>query len=509
MSNDFVFDILIIGAGPGGISLGVEAEAAGVPSDKIILLEKGPQHSWTIRKMYPEAKPVTANYKGIAAVCEGIMCLDDTTKEDTISYLDKAIDESGLNVVYDEEVFKIDDDSSASGSLFTVYGSKGTYKSKLVIISIGIFGRPNKPSIKIPRQVAARVHYDINELSGGGQKILVVGGGDSAGEFFQFLVQQKNEVGLSYRRANFSRMNQVNEQSVLALNEREEGQILWSSNIVEIKATEDGRPIVVFAETNLGEQIYDHVVFALGGTTPQNFLATAGIEFSGAEPEVSEFGESNVPGLFITGDLAAGKRGGSIAAAFNASRATMGRICENYLECELQPLVSPPVQEINNPATLFTPDKFGNGADLGDLVLMVSGRGRSRLRHLIDSRGAMLYFYHGEWCSDCSSYFNELKNQKDAIDPEMQIIAISSEKKSAAHTLIKNYKLWFPVAYGASPQQISQYVPIFYNEQRSVFEPAFFLLDKHCRVLHSSIGSSAGAKPAVSDLLKTFSILRK
>ena len=38
----------------------------------------------------------------------------------------------------------------------------------------------------------------------------MVGGGDSASEYCQYLVQRGNRVTLSYRRAEFVRMNDIN-----------------------------------------------------------------------------------------------------------------------------------------------------------------------------------------------------------------------------------------------------------------------------------------------------------
>jgi len=497
-----MYDLLIIGAGPGGIALGVEAEAAGVPADRILLLEKSPQHSWTIRSLYPESKPVTANYKGIDAVCEGIMCLSDTTKEETITYLDRAIQESGLRVEYEREVQKIEPLESGGGPLFKVYSGADVFTSKLVVIAIGIFGRPNKPSYSIPRELKDRIHFDINSINGKGEKILVVGGGDSAGEFFQFLVQRDNTVSLSYRRASFSKMNRINEESVLALHQREKAEILWSSNIHEVQISGTGKPLVVFEEEEYGCREYDRIVYALGGSTPQNFLSASGIEFVGGAPLIDEAGESNIPGLFVTGDLAAGKRGGSIAAAFNASRSTMGTICENYLECKLQPLAPPPVPEINNPARLHGPAEFTNGTYIGNLVLQISGRGRSRLRHLQDSRFLLLYLYHGNWCRECRNFFTAISAMRKEFDAELQIIAVSTNSYGDARELIKEHRLWFPVAYNAD-ENLAEYIPFFMNLERGCFEPAFFILDENSHVLHTTLISSAGAKPDVASLLKT------
>jgi thioredoxin reductase (NADPH) len=109
---------VIIGAGPAGISMAVEWRVAGFPSDSVTILERAHQHSFSIRKYYPENKRVTANYKGFEAVCTGALCIPDLSKHETITYLDKAIGEYGLTVRYEETVWKIYQDESGN---FTVY----------------------------------------------------------------------------------------------------------------------------------------------------------------------------------------------------------------------------------------------------------------------------------------------------------------------------------------------------------------------------------------------------
>jgi len=54
-------DLIIIGAGPGGIALAAEAFSSGIDQSQILILEKGPTHNSAIRQLYPEKKLTTAN----------------------------------------------------------------------------------------------------------------------------------------------------------------------------------------------------------------------------------------------------------------------------------------------------------------------------------------------------------------------------------------------------------------------------------------------------------------
>lgn len=323
-------DIVIIGAGPAGISMAVEAINAGISLDKILILEKAEEHSFTIKKYYPDNKLVTANYKGFAAACTGVMCLADSSKHETISYLDKAIEEHKLNVHYQENVYKIHKEKS--GQKFVIYTDKNVYEAKVVVISVGILGKPNKPDYKIPVTLNEKVLFDVTSKEIKNAKVLVVGGGDSASEYCQYLHQLRNDVTLSYRKDSFSRMNDINKESLIALTETNEIKLKLSSNITSID-DENGNPKVNFSESEY--EIYDFVVYALGGSTPENFLKLIGIEFDGPNPILKEGYETTIPGLFLTGDLSAGKKGGSIIWAFNSANTAIKKICSNYINCKI------------------------------------------------------------------------------------------------------------------------------------------------------------------------------
>ena len=325
-----MYDIIIIGAGPAGISMANEAIAAGVPREHVLLIERAAEHSFTLKKYYPDNKLVTANYKGFEAVCSGVMCLKDSSKQETISYLDEAIRANGIRVHYSEAVSKIAKHNAEQR--FIVTTDKHTYECRVVAIAIGILGKPNKPEYKLPVSLKGRLLFDLTTIDISGSEVLVVGGGDSASEYCQYLVEKGNRVALSYRQTAFTRMNEINRQSLLALEAQEQVEILYGSNVTRVTEA-GGLPEVTFAGEQFGVRKYDYVVYALGGTTPSNFLKTIGIEFDGEHPYMKDGHETNVAGLFLIGDLSAGTKGGSIIWAFNSANTAMKRICRDYLAC--------------------------------------------------------------------------------------------------------------------------------------------------------------------------------
>jgi thioredoxin reductase (NADPH) len=318
-----MYEMIIVGAGPAGISMGAEARTVGIEPQDILILEKGETHSWAIRKYYPAAKVVLANYKGIEAVCRGVMCIADMTKDETLTYIERTISQFQLVVQYNEAVTSI---RPLREGGFEVATTKGTYRSRKCVIAIGILDKPNKPDYRIPVSLNKRIHYDLTSAVLENEECLVVGGGDTAAEYCQYLIQQGNRVTLSYRRADFNRLNRVNYESLMALEQRKEVTVIRASNIKELQESEEGRARVVFVENEFSPLTVDHVVYALGGTTPTNFLKAIGIEFEGTAPIIKEGYETSIPGLYLIGDLSAGKKGGSINLAFNMAAEAMQNI---------------------------------------------------------------------------------------------------------------------------------------------------------------------------------------
>ncbi len=329
-----MIDMVVIGAGPAGISMAAEARSAGIPPEHVLVLEKAPEHSFTIKKYYPAEKLVTANYKGFEAVCTGVLCMPDMSKSDTITYLDRTLRQYDIRVRYEETVHRITRHEAEQH--FTVASEKGEYETRTVVIAIGILGKPNRPTYALPRTLRNRLLFDVTEVPVENADVLVVGGGDSASEYAQFLAQRGNRVTLSYRRTEFTRMNEINRESLLALARRQQASILTGSNVTKITDA-GGRPQVHFAEAAFGTRTFDFVIYALGGATPENFLKAIGIEFNGESPRLLEGYETSVPGMFLIGDLSAGQKGGSIIWAFNSANTAMRKILKDYLRSRSDP----------------------------------------------------------------------------------------------------------------------------------------------------------------------------
>ncbi|MFP4332174.1 MAG: NAD(P)-binding domain-containing protein [Campylobacterales bacterium] len=302
-----VFDIAIVGAGPAGIAAAVEATLLGI--DSVVIFEKSSDHSSTIRDYYRDNKRVDKNWKGAHIELDGNIYFSDGTKETTIEFFGELIESHKIEARFNtgiDYVKKADD-------LFEVITERGyTYYAKNVIIAIGVMGKPNKPSYPIPQALKDRVNYNVNSAKNG-EKIMVVGGGDSAVEYACALAKD-SDVILSYRQSEFKRVNDINLSLLDNLCKSGELMLKLGEDIDYIEEV-DGKISVSFFSGE--KEIVDRMILAIGGASPVDFLRKCDLDIdTNGKPICDKNLQSSLNGLYIAGDIIA-KKGGSIAMGLN------------------------------------------------------------------------------------------------------------------------------------------------------------------------------------------------
>ncbi|WP_306589599.1 NAD(P)-binding domain-containing protein [Geothrix sp. 21YS21S-4] len=324
-----LLDLLIVGAGPAGIATAVEAREAGI--ERILLLEKGPGHSFSIEKLYTPGKRVDKVYLGQEVECEGAVCIVDGTRETVLATLDDFVRQYGLEIRNNTEVTRI---TPLEEGGFEVQEGRGTSLwTRTVVIAIGVYGRPNRPDYPIPSTLKAFVRFDLTEDIPAGEGVLVVGGGNTALEYVAFLYAD-HPVTLAYRGAEFAKANEVNRRILQNLEEGGQATVWRNADIASLRdAGEAPRIEATFKDGRVAR--FHHAVLALGGATPEGFLREAGVELDGKKPRVDHRFQSGVPGLYLAGDLVAGGKG-SIVKAFNTGRTVVWEgLCQDHLECRI------------------------------------------------------------------------------------------------------------------------------------------------------------------------------
>ena len=301
-----IHELVIVGAGPAGIATAVESYLQGIRD--IVLLEKDTNHNSTIRKYYKENKRVDVDWRGQKIELDGHIYFVDGTKESTLDFFDKILENHSVELQTHVEVQSI---QKQEDGIFELFMTGKSLKAKNVVVTIGRMGKPNKPTYKIPPSIRKKIGYTLDGC-GEGEKILVVGGGDSAVEYAVDL-SEKNEVSICYRRETFRRANPTNQTNIAnAIVNKKVTPILG----INITALEDNEGKVKVVFTEIQAQTFDRVIYAIGGTTPSTFLASSGIKEDNGKPVHNEYYETNIKGLFVAGDITQ-ESGGSIALGLN------------------------------------------------------------------------------------------------------------------------------------------------------------------------------------------------
>ncbi len=188
-------DLLIIGAGPAGISAAYEAHKLGL---KYLVVEKALIGN-TIYK-YPVGLTVFSTVNELE-FREGDLkpAREKPTREELLSYYVRFVLDNELNVQWEEEVLKV---AQLGENHFRTVTTKGEYESRNVLFAIGAMDYPRKLNVK--GEDLPKVHEMFHETYPWvKKKALIVGGGNSAGEAALFLAEEGAETTLAIFRKDW------------------------------------------------------------------------------------------------------------------------------------------------------------------------------------------------------------------------------------------------------------------------------------------------------------------
>jgi thioredoxin reductase (NADPH) len=261
-----VYDLLIVGAGPAGISAALRACESKL---NYLVVEQDGEVGGTVSK-YPRQKLVMTS--PVQFPTYGKFKKTELSKEELIAFWTKVMQRADFRVRTGE---KVQDIKKAEDGVFTVITNKDQHRSRAVILALGKTGSPRKLGVK--GEELPKVMYRLIEADHYVNKnILVVGGGDSAVEAAMGLGRQVgNKVTLSYRKDGFSRIKERNAQRIQECMQAGTVKVAFNSAPVEI------RPDAVLLEVNgtVEEIPNDFVWVFAGGEPPTAFLKKIGIGF--------------------------------------------------------------------------------------------------------------------------------------------------------------------------------------------------------------------------------------
>lgn len=197
------FDLIVVGAGPAGIGAALEARRRGA---RVVVYERG-DRGGAIRS-YPRQKIVMTAPLDLPGI--GNVRLRRTSKEALLELFDSVIRRAALPILNHVEVTAI---HAIAGGM-RVETSAGVATAPRVILAIGRRGAPRR--LGVPGDHLPHVVYDVPDpVRHAGQRIVVVGGGDSAAELALALAGQRTtHVTLVHRGSDFARCKPDNRRAL-------------------------------------------------------------------------------------------------------------------------------------------------------------------------------------------------------------------------------------------------------------------------------------------------------
>ena len=274
-----MYDIIIIGSGPAGLSAAIYAQRACL--DTIVIEKNGISGGQVLNTWEVD------NYPGFPGV---------TGFELSRQFREHA-NKLGARVVQDEVV-----QVELSGNVKKVVCEEKTYEARCVILASGAHHR----TLEVPGEEELRgagVSYcaTCDGAFFRGRTVAVVGGGDAALEDAIFLARMCEKVYIVHRRDKLRGAKRLQER----LQALENIEFVWNSETVAIEGNAQVEALRL-RQTKTGEERRLDVdgVFIAVGIAPESELYAGQLELDEqGYIRADESGQTSVPGVFAAGDV--------------------------------------------------------------------------------------------------------------------------------------------------------------------------------------------------------------
>jgi thioredoxin reductase/Pyruvate/2-oxoacid:ferredoxin oxidoreductase delta subunit len=265
------YDLVIVGAGPGGIAASLNAKKLGL---KCITLEQDTLGGTVFT--FPRSKIVMTSPMNLPL--HGKVKLFEASKTQLLELWNEVI---AKNQILIKENCKVESVNTVEGNFVLTTATNETFVAHKILLAIGRRGTPRK--LCVPGEQTEKVAYRLLEPENiEGKEIMVVGGGDSAIESALLLAPQNNVI-LSYRSEAFSRIKPKNLKKINEAIAEKQIDVRFNTQVVKIAPT----TISLADKDGVVNELPNQLVYVFaGGELPTQFLSKMGINIT------KKFGEA-------------------------------------------------------------------------------------------------------------------------------------------------------------------------------------------------------------------------
>ena len=317
-----VRDVLIIGAGPSGLSAAIAAKQRGLDYQ---VLEQGVLVNSIFRfppQMVFFTTPELLEIGGLPFVSP----YDKPTRAEALKYYRKVVDTYDLQITLDEMVLSVEREDEGGERVFAIEtrSGRGVRRVRLahsVIMAIGYYDHP--VMIDVPGEDLPHVrHYYSEPHPHYRQRVVIVGGGNSAAESALEMFRAGAHVTVVHRAPTLKSTikywvrpdieNRIKEGSIVGKLGMIVKEIRPTSIILQRCADAAGGAT---DPRGAGEELPADAVYLLTGyRADTDLLMRAGVTLNERQAPIfdPQTFETNVPGLFVAGGAIAGIDTGTI-----------------------------------------------------------------------------------------------------------------------------------------------------------------------------------------------------
>jgi thioredoxin reductase (NADPH) len=320
MDNRDVYDITIIGGGPSGL---FAAFYAGLRGARTKLIDSLPQLGGQLMALYPE---------------KYIYDIPGFPKVLAREFVDRQVAQAmsfSPEVCLDEKVIDLrhrEENGHLRIELETEPGNVHHSRTVIVAAGVGAFVPRTLDVPDLERMEGKGVYYFVKDLETfRGQRVLVIGGGDTALDWALSLLPIAKQVILAHRRDRF----RAHEESVRELF-ASPSEVLLFHELKALHGNEHVEGATVFHNRSGAEMEIevDAVVLGLGFLANLGPIRDWGLEIIKNSIAVNEMMRTNLPAVYAVGDITTYEGKIKLIATATAEAAIAANYAKNYLDPE-------------------------------------------------------------------------------------------------------------------------------------------------------------------------------